>query len=379
MIYLDHHASAPIVPAARAAMAAALDAPHGNPSSLHRAGRSVRARIEAARASIAATCGALPRELVFTSGGTEALHLAARCAVGADPLNQAWVDPGAHPALRAAIEAVARIHGATVRTLPPDRRGLPDLEALRRALDSATGASLLGLTLVQHETGAIVDLPSLRAIARSGRVSLVLDAVQAFGKIPLDLGASGAVCAAISAHKIGGPTGIGAAWIRQDCRAVPFIEGGGQERGLRGGTENHIGIAGFGAAAEALPTRLAAMDSVARIRDRLEARLCAIEGVEPSIREGARVSTVSHAWIAGVDGSELVAALDLEGVWASSGPACSSGRGGVSASARAMFADRAERGAAPLRLSLGPETREDEVDRAADIFERVVARMRAAR
>jgi cysteine desulfurase len=357
-------------------MRAALDAEAANASSVHRAGRAARARIEAARSRVGAACGALARELVFTSGGTEALHLAVRSAVGDGALTAAWVDPGAHPALRAAVEGVARSRGIEVSTLSPDRWGRVDLEGLERALRESEGPALVGLTVVQHETGAIAPLDVLLGLARARGAKVVLDAVQALGKIPLDLGASGAACAALSAHKVGGPSGVGAAWIRHDQRALPLIDGGSQERGVRAGTENLIGIIGFAAALEDLPSRLSSMPSVAALRDELEVHLRAIEGTRVSAQQAPRVGTVAHLWIDDVEGHELVAALDVEGVCASSGPACSSGRGGVSAAARAMFPDEFARGAGALRLSLGPETRPEEIDRAARVIARVIARMR---
>jgi cysteine desulfurase len=207
---------------------------------------------------------------------------------------------------------------------------------------------------------------------------VVLDAVQALGKVPVDLGASGAVAAALSAHKIGGPTGVGAAWVAAGVPVVPVLDGGAQERGVRAGTENIIGIVGFGAAAEGVRARLGAMAAVGARRDRIERALRAIEHVVVNGAERERVATACHASVCGAAGEELVAALDLEGFCVASGPACSSGRPGPSASMLALYPDEPWRAASALRITLGPETTDEQVARFASVLPATIARVRDA-
>jgi cysteine desulfurase len=378
VIYLDHHATTPLCAEAKEAIRAALEAELFNASSIHRGGRSTRARIEDARATIARAVGSLPKELVFTSGGTEALHLCVYCAALTARAQRILLDPGAHPALVAACEQTAKALGATVERLRPDRWGRIDLEGMCRALQVSDAPAIVAATWVQHETGTITPVRRLIDEARARGASTVLDAVQAFGKIPVDLGATGAVCAALSAHKIGGPTGVGAAWIRQDQRARAQIDGGGQERGLRAGTENTLGIIAFGAAAGTIDARLAAMDELGRERDRFEAIVRQYAGFSQTVRDVERVATAAHFLVDGVSGEELVAALDLEGICVSSGPACSSGRSGVSESLLAMFGP-AIRSKGALRISLGPSTTRAELDRCAAALAVIAERMQRLR
>jgi cysteine desulfurase len=319
----------------------------------------------------------MPRELVFTSGGTEALHLAAHALASTAPPAVVLVDPGAHPALRAAVERAARALQIPTRALPPDPWGRVDAHTLASVLASSPKPALVALTWVQHETGAITPLREAIDTARAHDARVLLDAVQAFGKLPVDLGATGAVAAALSAHKIGGPAGVGAAWIRHDQPARALTDGGAQERGLRAGTENTLGAIGFAAAASDLGSRLAAMPALAALRDAFEARVLRIEGVRSSAQGAPRVATAAHFFVRDVAGEELVAAMDLEGVCVSSGPACSSGRGGLSEALRAMFPGRDAEVSGALRVTLGPETTEAMLDDAATALERVIPRMRA--
>lgn len=379
MIYLDHHATTPMCEEAKSAIRAALDSEDlCNASSIHRAGRRARGMIENARARIAAACGALAKELVFTSGGTEALHLAVSSAAMTIGAKRILVDPGAHPALLAACERHAKATNATVTRLTADRHGRIDVEALGLSLDEQPVPSVVAATWVQHETGTITPIRAVIDAARARSASTMLDAVQALGKIPVDLGATGAVTAAISAHKIGGPTGIGAAWIRHDQRARALIDGGGQERGLRAGTENTLGILAFAAAANVLSKRLHATPTLAIERDRFEARVREYPGFSQTVRDVDRVATAAHFLVENVAGEELVAALDLDGVCVSSGPACSSGRSGLSESLLAMFGD-AIRHKGALRVSLAPSTTRGELDQCADRLSVIAERMQRFR
>ncbi|MFO0561391.1 MAG: aminotransferase class V-fold PLP-dependent enzyme [Polyangiales bacterium] len=378
MIYLDHHATTPLCVEAKDAIRAALESELFNASSIHRAGRHTRARIENARSTIANAAGALAKELVFTSGGTEALHLAVHCAALTEQARRILLDPGAHPALLAACERTAKSLGATVERLRADRWGRIDVDAMCSSLEASEVPTLVAATWVQHETGTITPLRRVIDEARARRAATVLDAVQALGKIPVDLGSTGAVCAALSAHKIGGPTGVGAAWIRQDQRARALIDGGGQERGVRAGTENTLGIIAFGAAAGAIDSRLSSMESLGRERDRFESSVRECAGFSQTVRDVERVATAAHFLVDDVAGEEIVAALDLDGICVSSGPACSSGRSGLSESLLAMFGD-AIRSKGALRISLSPATSRAELDRCAAALVVIAERMQRFR
>lgn len=376
-VYLDHHASAPLCAAARDALARWLaEGPHGNPSSVHRAGRRARAALEDARLALARAAGSAPRELVFTSGGTEAVHLAVRGVGEALPATSVWCDPGAHPCLRAASESLAAARAVPFGWIPltPSGEGALDVAALARSL--APGA-VVAVSLVQHETGAVHAWAPLRDAARDAGATLVVDAAQALGRIPLDLGALGAAAVALSAHKVGGPPGVGALWLRAGERVAQQVTGGAQERGVRAGTENLPGAVGFGAAASVLRERLAAMPAVAARRDRIEASLRALSGVTVNGATRPRAATACHVTVAGVDGQELVAALDLEGFEVSSGAACSSGRAEPSESLLRMYPGEGWRAAGALRVTLGPEVDDGAVERACAAIPAVIARVRS--
>ncbi|MBL8602896.1 MAG: aminotransferase class V-fold PLP-dependent enzyme [Myxococcales bacterium] len=374
-IYLDHHATTPLSALARAAMCDALDAGPGNPSSPHLSGRAARSRLENARRQVAEALAAPPRELVFTSGGTEAVALAVWGLGASLGARRVFVDPGAHPCLRAAAEGFAAQAGLALEALPlvPGAGGLHDLEALGRRLSETGRGALLGVSLVQHETGGVADLEGLGRVAAAHSATLVVDAVQAFGKLPLRPGEGPAAAVAVSSHKIGGPAGVGALWLRAGLPIVQRQTGGGQERGLRAGTENLVGAVGFGAAASALGERLDAMPAVARRRDKILARLCAY-GASVSDPQRPRVATAAHVAWPGLAAQELVAALDLEGVSVSSGAACSSGKAEPSESLLRMAPHEPWRAAGALRVSLGPSTTDDEVADFEARFARVWAR-----
>jgi len=375
-VYLDHHASAPLCAAARDALARWLaEGPHGNPSSVHRAGRRARAALEDARLALARATGSAPRELVFTSGGTEAVHLAVRGVGEALPATSVWCDPGAHPCLRAACESLAASRAVPFGWIPltPSGEGALDVAALARSL--APGA-LVAVSLVQHETGAVHEWAPLRDAARDAGATLVVDAAQALGRVSLDLGTLGAAAVALSAHKVGGPPGVGALWLRAGERVAQQVTGGAQERGVRAGTENLPGAVGFGAAASVLRERLAAMPAVAARRDRIEASLRALPGVTVNGAARPRVATACHVTVAGVDGQELVAALDLEGFEVSSGAACSSGRAEPSESLARMYPGEGWRAVGALRVTLGPEVDDGAVERACAAIPAVIARVR---
>jgi cysteine desulfurase len=337
-----------------------------NPSSAHGAGRASRAILERAREQIAAAIGASRADVVLTSGGTEACNLGIRGLATSRP--HIVTTDIEHPAVANAISATnARItHLSVVHGRPPSE------DEVSRAITDDT--ALVVIQMVNHETGTILPVANYAEICRVRGVPLFVDATQALGKIPLDVGTLGATAMAFASHKIGGPAGAGALWIARDAGDLnPLIVGGAQERGRRAGTPDVVSAAGFGAACMNLPNRLAAMRDVEVARDRLERALIEI-GALRNAPDGERVSTVTNVALRGWRGTTLVAALDLEGLEAASGAACSSGVDAPSPVISAMHRDETWRATSALRLSLGPETSERDVMDAIEILKRVLAR-----
>lgn len=350
--YLDYNATAPARPEAVAAVTAALSVP-GNPSSVHGAGRTARALMEDSRDRVAALVGASPRQVIFTSGGTEAMALALNGFAG-QPVLMSAIE---HPCAPAAAPQAER--------LPVGPDGLLDLAALEaRLTDPAHPApAALVVMLANNETGVIQPLPQVVALARRHGCAVICDAVQALGKIPVDFAALDVDCLVISGHKIGGPQGIGALIARVAEQVPPLMTGGGQERGKRGGTQNLPGIAGFGAAAAAVRahgdeerTRLATL------RDRLEA---GVRAMAPSAviwgEHSPRLPNTSCIGLPGVTQQRQVMALDLAGIAVSAGSACSSGKLEPSPVLRAMGADEITAREA-IRISLGWASTDADVD-----------------
>jgi cysteine desulfurase len=324
---------------------------------------------------VAALIGAAPSEIVFTSGGTEAVVLGilglARAAAGP---RRVVTTPIEHPAVRGAVETLAA-EGFEIVRVAVDGDGRIDPDEVRGALDG--GAALATLALAQNELGNVYDVPAFAAAARALGVALHTDAVQAVGKLPVDVRALAVDALALSAHKIHGPKGAGALWLRGGVAFAP-APGGHQERGLRPGTENVIGIVGFGAAAAVCRAAPAgALAEQARLRDRLERAALMIPGARRHGDPEHRVPNTSNLAFRGVPGDILVAALDLEGVAASTGSACTSGTVEPSAVLLGLGLSR-ERAAEAVRLSLGRDTTAADVDRVTALLPRLVARIRAS-
>jgi len=376
MTYLDHNAITPMRPEAKAAVTAALDV-YGNPASVHAAGRAARDVLDRARAQVAAALGAQPAEIVFTSGATESAALAIRGALGAAPAGREdlVVTAVEHPCVLAVADAL-RAEGRRVTVLPVDRRGLPDLEAARAAVTVRT--ALFCAMTANNETGVLLPVRALAAIARERGALFFTDAVQAVGKVELDVRTLGADLLALTGQKFGGPRGAGALWVKSGLRLAPLL-GGTQERGRRAGTENLPGVAGLGAAIEAaVAYRDADAPRLAVLRDRLEAGLlAALPGAVVNGAGAQRLPGTLSLTIPGADAEALLIALDLEGVCASAGSACHSGSAKPSSVLAAMGLSDAE-ARATLRLSLGWTSTDDDVDRALDLVPRLAARVRAA-
>ncbi|MFL6823606.1 MAG: cysteine desulfurase family protein [Xanthobacteraceae bacterium] len=364
-IYFDWNATAPLRKEARAAVLAAFDL-NGNPSSVHGEGRAARRLIEHAREQVAALVGAQPRNVVFTSGGTEANTLALAPAAARDrPLVSAIEHPS--------VLAGGRFPSGSVERLPVTGSGTLDLAALERRLAALGSRALVSLMLANNETGVVQPVAQAAQLIHATGGVLHVDAVQAAGRIPCDINALGADLLTLSGHKIGGPKGIGALVGRTEFPLVDaLIKGGGQERGLRAGTENVAGIAGFGAAAAAAREGFSAEAAyMAALRDRLEAGL---KAASPEVvifgTESERLPNTTLFAVPGVKAETAVIALDLEGVAVSAGAACSSGKVQPSHVLAAMGVPP-HLARAGVRVSLGPSITESEIDRFIEAWIKV--------
>jgi cysteine desulfurase len=361
--YLDYNATAPVRPEVAEAVAETLRQV-GNPSSVHRAGRAARAAVEAARAAVAALAGAAPAEVVFTSGGSEA-NAAALTRTGAARLVISAIEHDS-------VAETAAASGLPVDVVPVDRAGIVDLAALERLLAALPrdGGTLVSVMLANNETGAVQPVAEAARLASRAGARLHCDAVQAAGKIPLDMAALGADCLSLSAHKLGGPQGVGALIVREACAVAPLTRGGGQEQGRRAGTENVPGIVGFGVAAG-----LAAPDRTRALRDAWEARARAAAPEAVVIAaETPRLPNTSCVALPGVSGELQVMALDLAGVGVSAGAACSSGKVRASRVLAAMGYGPEVAGCA-IRVSLGWASGVEDIDRLVAAWTAMAARM----
>ncbi len=368
-VYLDWNATAPPLPEALEAALRAGRAAWANPSSVHADGRLARRHVEDARARVAELCGADPRDVVLTSGGTEANNLALRSAFAAGHgiLLTSRLE---HPSVLRVAEALSLEGRATLRLLRVLPEGRVDLEDLEAAL-SSPGASLLALQAVNHETGVIQPVAEAIALCHVRGVKVHVDAVQAYGRVPTDF-LFGADTQALAAHKLRGPKGIGALIGKPGVALSPVLLGGAQERGLRPGTVDPAAAAGFAVAASHARTGPERYVRLASLRDGLEQ---AILGLYPSVRRvgsAPRAPHVSSLVFPGWNGPELVAALDLEGISVSSGSACSAGTSEPSAVIEALLGRDSARGA--IRISMGELTTGAEITRAEEAFRRVLAR-----
>ena len=379
-IYLDWNATAPLRPAARAAMLAALDQ-LGNPSSVHAEGRAARHLVETAREQVAALVGAEAGNVVFTSGGTEANGLALGPAIerpgDRQPLDRLLVSAIEHPS----VASGGRFAREKIEEIPVTSQGIVDLSALEarlRELATAGQRLLVSIMHANNETGVLQPVAAAAAMVHASGGLLHVDAVQTAGRIPCDINALGADLLVISGHKLGGPQGVGA--LVRSSQALhladPLIKGGGQERGGRAGTENVAAIAGFGAAAGAAAAALGADGVLVRaLRERLEAGLMAVVANTVIFGSGAeRLPNTTLFALPGLKAETVLMALDLDGIAASSGSACSSGKVTASRVVKAMGV-APDLGAGAVRLSLGRDTTETEIDRFISAWSKVVSRL----
>jgi cysteine desulfurase len=349
-VYCDHNASTPLLPEARAALLSALDL-IGNPSSVHAEGRALRALIDQARADVAALTGARREEVVFTGSATEAITQAIVGGARHFRPDAVVVTAGDHMAVLRAAE----LTGLPIRTIGLHADGRIDLEDLTRRVTEATKAGetlLVAVHAVNNETGIVQPVEQIEALVGPTPHILFIDAVQALGKLDLGFMSRPADMMAVSAHKIGGPTGVGALLVKSHADAVRLIPGGGQESNRRGGTEPAALIAGFGAAAKAFPERYRAA-GVAGLIAGFESALFALAPDAVIFGGGAlRIGNVTNFAVPGLKNAVAMMGLDLAGIAVSSGSACSSGKVGVSHVLGAMQVDPALKDSA-LRVSLG--------------------------
>lgn len=378
--YLDHAATTPLRPEAAEAMQPFLAGRFGNPSGSHSVARAARAAVEEAREKVAAALGAGPGEVVFTGSGTEADNLAVVGAVAA-----VRADPGAGAGARAVCTAVehdavlesVRALGGTIVAVGAD--GVVDLDRLEEAV--GPDVAVVSVMLANNEVGAVQPLDAVVELVRRRAPGALVhtDAVQAFPWLDVAALAAGADLVAVSAHKFGGPQGVGALVVREGRSLSPVIHGGGQERGRRSGTHNVAGIVGLAAAAEAtVRERPATVARVGALRDRLADGL--LGGVPGAVETGARAAKVAgscHLRIPGVESEALLFLLDEAGVCASAGSACASGALEASHVLLAMGVPEGEALSA-LRLSLGWCSTDADVDAALEVVPAAVARLRPA-
>lgn len=365
-IYLDYNATAKIRPEVIDALAIAM-ADVGNASSVHGAGRAARGRVEAARRHVAALVGARPDQVVFTSGGTEADNQVMRTA---DPA-RTFVSAIEHPAVLDACP------GATRVAVTAD--GVIDLAALENMLSASDAPALVALMLANNETGVIQPVAEAAAIAHRFGAKLHCDAVQAVGKMPVDFAALDADTLALTGHKFGGPQGIGALIVRDADAAECMMRGGGQERGLRGGTESVAPIIALGVAAEIALARMDRYDALGEMRDRLEARLRqSTPGFRVFGEKAPRLSNTSKMMMPAVTSETQVMSFDLAGIAVSAGSACSAGRVEPPYVLTAMGVPDANALCA-LRVSLGWDTTEVDIDRFVEVWGDIFARAGGAR
>jgi len=376
--YLDWNASAPLEPVARAAMLDALDVT-ANASSVHAEGRAARHLVETARAEVAALVGAKPEHVVFTSGATEAAQMALspdyRMGRSALAMSRLYVAATDHPC----ILGGGRFPRDRIGVIGVDADGVLDLDMLRALLakhDRSEGTALVALHLANNETGVIQPVGEIGSIAHEAGAVVVLDAVQAAGRIPLDISAGDADFLILSAHKIGGPKGAGALVAASDLlMPTPLVSGGGQEKGHRGGTENVLAITGFGAAARQALSQLVGMENVRQRRDAMETDILALAPDAVIYgREAERLPNTSFFALPGLKAETAQIAFDLAGVALSAGSACSSGRIGPSHVLEAMGHD----GDSGLRVSIGPATTDGDMELFHTALAGIIAR-RAAR
>ena len=372
-VYLDHNATTPLDPRVADEMAPWLGVRHGNPSSVHAFGREARAAVELAREQVAALVGGLAPEVVFTASGTEANNAVLLSAFAGRDGGHLVISELEHPSIHAAADRLEDL-GVDVTRLRPGADGVVDAGAVEAALRPDT--RLACLMLANNELGTVQPVAEAAACRERG-VPLLCDAVQAAGKLAVDVGALGADYLVVAAHKFNGPVGAAALWIREGAAFEPLILGGGQERRRRAGTENVAALVGFGVCAALASEELdARIERLSRLRDLLEAGLGGIPEAWLHCASSPRLPHTTHVAFPGLIGEELVVRLDLAGFAVSTGAACASGVVEPSRTLLAMGVDPSE-ALASIRISLGTTNDAAEIERFLRVLASEVEALRA--
>ena len=377
LLYLDHNATTPIDPEVRAVMLPWLENEFGNPSSVYSLGRRAAAALTAAREQVAALVGAHPSEIIFNSCGTEATNTAILSALAIDPDKRHIITSAVEHSATIKLCEYLATRGYEITWLPVDEGGRLDPQKLEAAITSET--AVVSLLWANNETGILFPIQEIAAITARKKVPLHLDAVQAAGKVPINLEELGAQYVSLSAHKLYAPKGVGALYVNRRARHTPLLRGS-QEESKRGGTQNVASIIAFGKAAElARNNLLSAADRIAKLRNRFEQTLLSsVEGVRRNGADEPRLPNTSNLTFSGIDAETALLLFDKEGLCCSAGSACSSGSINPSHVLTAMGVSRDE-ARASLRFSLGRTTTETEIDRTLEIIPRVIAKLRAAK
>ncbi len=356
-VYLDYNATTPVREAVLDEMLPYLKSGFGNPSSAHVYGRLAKEAVVKARSRIAQAVGCQPSQVIFTSGGSEANNLFLKGLAASLKPSKIAISAIEHPSVAKPAETLA-CSGWALRRIAVDQHGFLDMNDAKSALSPP--CSMVSVMLANNETGAIQDVERIAELARSEKICMHTDAVQAFGKIPLDFSKLGVHAMTISAHKIYGPKGVGALIVDKRLPLMPLIEGGGQESGLRSGTENVAAIVGFGAAAEHAVSGMSdLMSRIGWLREKLECGLSEM-GAFLFSKAGLRLPNTTYFSFPGIDGPTLVTEMDRAGFAIASGSACSSGATEPSATLLAMGVD-ADLARGAVRVSLGLENTESHV------------------
>jgi len=376
LLYLDHNATTRIDPEVRSTMLPWLENEFGNPSSVYSLGRRASAALAKAREQVASLVGALPSEIIFNSCGTEATNSAILSALAIDPDKRHIITSAVEHSATIKLCEYLATRGYEITWLPVDKDGLLDPEKLETSITSET--AIVSLLWANNETGVLFPVEEIASITTRKKVPLHLDAVQAAGKVPINLEELGVQYVSLSAHKIYAPKGVGALYVNRKARYTPILRGS-QEESKRGGTQNVASIVAFGKAAELAQSHLlTAAQRIAKLRDRFEETILSnVDGARRNGTDEPRLPNTSNLTFAGIDAETALLLFDQEGLCCSAGSACSSGSINPSHVLTAMGVSRDE-ARASLRFSLGRTTTDSEVDRALEIIPRIIAKLRAA-
>jgi len=377
LLYLDHNATTPIDPAVRDAMLPWLENEFGNPSSVYSLGRRATAALAKAREQVASLVGAQPSEIIFNSCGTEATNTAILSALAIDPDKRHIITSTVEHSATIKLCEYLATRGYEITWLPVGKDGLLDPDTLEAAITSET--AVISLLWANNETGVIFPVEEIAAISARKKVPLHLDAVQAAGKVPINLSELVAQYVSLSAHKLYAPKGVGALYVNRRARYTPLLRGS-QEESKRGGTQNVASIVAFGKAAELAQAHLlASAERIGSLRDRFEKTILAtIDGVRRNGTDEPRLPNTSNLTFAGIEAETALLLFDKEGLCCSAGSACSSGSINPSHVLTAMGVTR-EEARASLRFSLGRTTTDNDIDHALEIINHTVAKLRAER